>query len=76
MGSTEAVRQGIKNKAGISILSTIAVEGDLKEGSLKALAIEGLSLKRSFYLTRHRQRSLSPICNAFILHMKNELCRS
>jgi len=75
MGSTEAVRQGIKNKAGVSILSTIAVEGELKEGSLKALVIEGLNLKRNFYLTRNRQRSISPICNAFILHMKNELSR-
>jgi len=75
MGSTEAVRQGIKNQAGVSILSTIAVEGDLKEGSLKALAIEGLNLKRNFYLTLNRQRSISPICNAFISHMKNELSR-
>lgn len=75
MGSTEAVRHGIKSKAGVSILSTIAVEGDLKEGSLKALAIEGLNLKRSFYLTRNRHRSISPICNAFISHMKNELSR-
>jgi len=72
MGSTEAVRQGIKSKAGVSILSTIAVEGDLKDGSLKALAIEGLNLKRSFYLTTSRQRSLSPVCSAFITHMKNE----
>jgi len=73
MGSTEAVRQGIKSNAGVSILSTIAVEGDLKDGSLKALAIEGLNLKRSFYLTTSRQRSLSPVCSAFIAHMKNEL---
>ncbi|MBU1181996.1 MAG: selenium metabolism-associated LysR family transcriptional regulator [Pseudomonadota bacterium] len=72
MGSTEAVRQGIKSKAGVSILSTIAVEGDLKDGSLKALAIEGLNLKRSFYLTTSRQRSISPVCSAFITHMKKE----
>ncbi|MFO7665436.1 MAG: selenium metabolism-associated LysR family transcriptional regulator [Desulfobacterales bacterium] len=73
MGSTEAVRQGIKSRAGVSILSTIAVDGDLKDGSLKALAIEGLNLKRSFYLTKNRQRSISPVCSAFITHMKNEL---
>lgn len=73
MGSTEAIRQGIKSRAGVSILSTIAVEGDLKDGSLKALAIEGLNLKRSFYLTTSRQRSISPVCSAFIAHMKKEL---
>lgn len=73
MGSTEAVRQGIKSQAGISILSTIAVKEELKAGSLKALAIEGLGLNRSFYLTLSKLRSLSPLCNAFITHMKAEL---
>lgn len=73
MGSTEAVRQGIKNQVGISILSTIAVKEDLKAGSLKALAIDGLDLKRSFYLTLSKQRSLSPLSNAFITHMKTEM---
>ncbi len=73
MGSTEAVRQGIKNQVGISILSTIAVKEDLKTGSLKALAIEGLDLSRSFYLTLSKTRTLSPLCNAFIAHMKTEL---
>ena len=61
LGSTEAVRQGIKNKVGISILSTLAVSEDLKFGSLKAIAIKGLKLKRSFYLTRDKYRSLSPL---------------
>ncbi|MGB5157617.1 selenium metabolism-associated LysR family transcriptional regulator [Desulfobacterium sp. N47] len=73
MGSTEAVRQGIKNQVGVSILSTIAVRDNLKDGSLKALAIEGLDLNRSFYLTLSKQRSLSPLCNAFIEHMKSRL---
>jgi len=66
MGSTEAVIQGIKSKVGVSILSTIAVEEALQRGSLKALDIEGLSLKRSFYLTTHKQRTASPLCKAFM----------
>lgn len=66
MGSTEAVRQGIKNSVGISILSAIAVADDVAAGALKALTIKGLDLKRKFYLTRHRQRTVSPICRAFI----------
>ena len=66
IGSTEAIRQGIKNRMGVSILSAIAVADDVATGHLKTLAIEGLNLKRAFYLTHHRHRSLSPLCQAFI----------
>jgi DNA-binding transcriptional LysR family regulator len=73
LGSTEAVRQGIKNKVGLSILSTLAVSEDLKIGSLKAIDVKGLKLKRSFYLTRHKYRSLSPLGRVFIEFLKKEL---
>lgn len=66
IGSTEAIRQGIKGGMGVSILSAIAVSEDVAGGRLKALTIEGLDLKRAFYLTHHRQRSLSPLCHTFI----------
>ena len=73
LGSTEAVRQGIKNNVGVSILSTLAVSEDLKIGSLKSIAVKGLQLKRSFYLTRHKYRSLSPLSRIFIEFLKKEL---
>ena len=73
MGSTTAVIQGIKNNVGISILSTIAVTEELQAGTLKALSIQGLDLKRSFYLTRHQTRSASPLCNVFIKFLKDQL---
>jgi DNA-binding transcriptional LysR family regulator len=66
LGSTEAICQGIKSGVGVSILSTLAVAEDLQEGKLKALEVEGLSLKRNFYLTRHRYRSASPLGRAFV----------
>ena len=71
MGSTSAVIQGIKNQIGISILSTVAVKEELASGSLKALKIEGMDLKRYFYLTIHQDRTLSPLCKAFIDFLKN-----
>jgi len=66
IGSTEAIRQGIKNGMGVSILSAIAVSDDVAAGTLKTLAIDGLNLKRAFYLTHHSQRSISPLTQAFI----------
>lgn len=73
MGSTEAVCQAIKARAGISILSTLAVTEELKAGRLKALDIKGISLKRRFYMTRHRQRTPSPLCRTFIEFLKNKI---
>jgi DNA-binding transcriptional LysR family regulator len=73
MGSTAAVCQGIKSGAGISILSSIAVQDEMGAGSLKALTIEGVDLKRSFFLAQHKGRSLSPLGNTFIAFLKKEL---
>jgi DNA-binding transcriptional LysR family regulator len=70
MGSTEAIRQGIREGIGVSILSTLAVADDLAAGRLKALSVEGLELTRRFFITRHRQRSPSPLAAAFIEFLK------
>ena len=74
MGSTEAVRQGIKAGVGVSILSECAVAEDLTTGSLNKVKIRGLSFKRAFYLTFHRHRTQSPLCRTFIdfLNRQNE----
>ena len=72
LGSTEAVRQGIKNKLGVSILSTLAVSEDLETGSLAAVNVKGLQLKRNFYLTRHKYRSLSPLSRIFMEFLHKE----
>jgi len=66
MGSTVSVIQGILNHAGISILSTIAVQEDLDRGRLLALSVNGLDLSRFFYLTLPGKRTLSPISQKFI----------
>jgi DNA-binding transcriptional LysR family regulator len=70
MGSTAAVIQGIKSGVGISILSMIAVADDIASGALKSLSIEGLDLKRYFYLTQHSFRSPSPANKAFSQFLK------
>ncbi len=66
MGSTEAVIQGIKGKVGVSIISPVAVSEALKAGTLEALAIADLNLKRHFYLSLHKSRSQSPLGRKFI----------
>ena len=65
LGSTAAVIQGIKNNVGISIFSKLAVEEELAAGTVKALGIKDVDLKRNFYLTSHQYRTASPLCRAF-----------
>ena len=72
LGSTGAIVQGIKNNLGISILSPIAVDDDVRSGRLAALAVRGLTLKRAFYLSRHKNRSLSPLGETFYAFLKEQ----
>ena len=72
MGGTEAVIQGIKSKVGVSILSPVAVTEELRCGVLKVLTVEGLDLKRNFYLSYHKYRGKSPIGRVFIDFLKQE----
>lgn len=66
MGNTAAVIQAVKSGLGVSILSPIAIEEELASGRLAALSVEDMDLQRSFYLIRHKDRTPSPLCNAFI----------
>ncbi|MFH2218071.1 MAG: selenium metabolism-associated LysR family transcriptional regulator [Pseudomonadota bacterium] len=73
MGSTQAVIQGIKSNVGVSILSTVAVKEELLRGSLIALDVEGLTLRRNFYFTTHAHRTASPLCRAFTEFLLKEV---
>lgn len=72
MGSTEAVIQGIKSKVGISILSPVAITEELCAGTLVALTLEGLDLKRKFFLSFHKYRTRSPLGQLFMQFLKDE----
>jgi len=63
LGSSTAVKEGIKSGIGVSILSLRAVETEIKSGVLKAINIKDLPpIKRSFYLIRDKRRVSSPAC--------------
>ncbi len=72
MGSTEAVRQGIKARIGVSILSQQAVADDLTRGDLVALPVNGVRLSRSFYLALRKNRQPSPLCTAFVGYLREK----
>jgi DNA-binding transcriptional LysR family regulator len=66
LGSSTAVKEGIKAGLGLSILSARALDTELKTGVLKALKIKDMDMSRSFYLIRDRRRIASPLCGAMV----------
>lgn len=65
MGSTEAIKQGIKADIGVSIISRLALTDELQAGSLCTVAIQDVVIRRSFYIIRHKGRTLSPLGQTF-----------
>lgn len=70
MGSTEAIRQGIKAGIGVSILSSQAVAEDVDHRTLVSVPLEGVRILRPFYLSQRKNRKISPLCTAFIEHLR------
>jgi len=65
MGSTQAIKQAVKAGVGVSLLSRRAVEEECRAGSLWCLRVKDLKIRRAFYLVTHRDRSRSPLAEAF-----------
>jgi len=65
-GTSTAIKEGVKGGLGVSILSSRALDTELKTGVLKALRVKNLPMYRSFYLIRDRRRMASPLCRALI----------
>lgn len=66
LGTSTAVKEGIKAGLGVSILSSLALETEMRAGILKALKVKHLPMPRQFYLIQDRRRTASPLCKAFV----------
>jgi len=66
LGSTEAIRQAVKGGAGVSVISRRAIQEELDRGTLATVPLQDARLTRDFYLVYHKNRSRSPLCEAFI----------
>ena len=73
MGSTEAVRQGIMARIGISILSLQALAEDIKLELLVPVQIGSLRFCRPLYLIQRKSRERSPLCSAFLDYLREQV---
>jgi DNA-binding transcriptional LysR family regulator len=72
MGSTQAIKQAVKAGVGVSVVSRRAVEDECKAGLVGCLDVKDLKVTRSFYLATHRERSRSPLAEAFRVFLEAE----
>ncbi|MBI1848539.1 MAG: LysR family transcriptional regulator [Candidatus Rokubacteria bacterium] len=66
MGSTQAIKQAVRAGVGISLISRRAVEDECRAGLLHCVRVKDLKIARSFYLLTHRERTRSPLAQAFV----------
>ena len=66
MGSTQAIKQAVKAGVGLAVISKRAVGEECKYGLLWCVKIEGLQAQRHFYVVTHKERTRSPLAEAFL----------
>ena len=66
MGSTQAVKQAVRAGIGVTLISKLAVEDECRARLLVCLHVRDLEVRRSFHLVTHRDRSRSPLAQAFL----------
>jgi DNA-binding transcriptional LysR family regulator len=72
LGSTQAVKQAVKAGVGLSVLSRRAVEEECRAGLLWCLRVTDLPVTRAFHVVTHRERTRSPLAEAFRLFLEAE----
>jgi DNA-binding transcriptional LysR family regulator len=66
MGSTQAIKQAIRAGFGVSLISRRAVEDECRARLLACVSVRDLDVSRAFHLVTHRERSRSPLAQAFL----------
>jgi DNA-binding transcriptional LysR family regulator len=70
LGSNEAVKEAVLRGIGIAILSTYAVQKELRAGHLHALEVSDLHCDRDMYVVQDRRRVLSLPARLFLLFLE------
>ncbi len=72
LGSNEAIKQAVAGGLGLSFLSLHALGPDAAPKSLVALDVEGLPIRRHWYIVHPAGKRLSVVAQAFYAYLKAE----
>lgn len=71
IASTQAIKQAVRAGVGVSIISRRAVEDECRAGLLVCVKLRDLTIARAFHLVTHRDRSRSPLAQAFLAFVES-----
>ena len=72
MGSTQAIKQAVRAGVGVSLISRRAVRDECRANLVACLTVDGLAITRAFYRITHRDRSRSPLAQAFVEFLESQ----
>lgn len=65
LGSNEAVKRAVIAGIGVSFVSAVSVQHEIEQKSLVQVPVDGVGIKRQFFLASRKGRELSPAALAF-----------
>ena len=72
IASTQAVKQAIRAGLGVSFVSRLAVEDECRARILACVKVRDLNVTRAFHVVTHRDRSRSPLAQAFLAFVESQ----
>lgn len=66
--STRVIVNGVESGLGVSVLPDKLISGDVADGKLSRLKIDGIELKRPIFFIKHRDKHLSDIMKEVIAY--------
>ena len=72
IASTQAVKQAIRAGLGVSFVSRLAVEDECRARLLACVKVRDLNVTRAFHVVTHRDRSRSPLAQAFLAFVESQ----
>jgi DNA-binding transcriptional LysR family regulator len=76
IASTQAIKQAVRAGVGISLISRRAVQDECRAHLLCCVTIRELTISRVFHLVTHRDRSRSPLAQAFLAFLESSAVRA
>jgi DNA-binding transcriptional LysR family regulator len=70
LGSNEAIKEAMLNGVGVAVLSTYAVQKEIKAGQLHALRVSDLYCDRDMFVVQDRRRVLPLPARLFLLFLE------
>ncbi len=71
LGSNEAIKEAVLRGVGVAVLSTYAVQKELRAGQLHALRVSDLHCDRDMYVVQDRRRVLPLPARLFLLFLES-----